>query len=364
MKRPVILITGAAGAIGGAMAHRIASAGAEVHLLRHHTPVPASPGIAIHQGELTKNRLGLSAASAAMLRHRLTGILHCGATTRFSVLRPEAERINVNGTENLLRFARECSRIDRIGLLSTTYVAGKSRGSIAEEALEHRSGFVNEYERSKYRMEQSARRFGQLPIAVYRLSTILGCETGEVVRWGAVHQALRLFFHGWIPMVPGERHSAVDLISLDYATSALEELFLRRFEAGTTCHIAAGTHASLDLAGFLALAADTFRLEDPHWSRRRIEVPPIVPLRTFRRLEDTVKETKDPFFSSVLQTMSHFAPQLAYPKIFETEVTAQRLAGTGLRPAPLRDWLPSVLRYCLATEWNRKRSVTPVAEAV
>jgi nucleoside-diphosphate-sugar epimerase len=274
--------------------------------------------------------------------------------------RSEAENINVGGTENLLRFAATCPRIERIGVLSTTYVAGRLRGRIAERPLERHAGFVNEYERSKYFMERRARRFPDLPIALYRLSTILGRESGEVVRWGAVHNALRLFFHGWIPMVPGERGSTVDLISFDYATAALEELFLHRFELGTTTHIAAGVAASLPLREFLDMTARVFRDEDPAWSRRGIELPPVVPLRTFRRLESTVEQTGDVFLSSVMKVMSRFVPQLAYAKTFET----RRLSALGLRPEPLDRWFPAVVRFCIQSGWGRRAAGAAFREAV
>jgi len=160
-------------------------------------------------------------------------------------------------------------------------------------------------------------------------------------------------------MVPGERDSTVDLISFDYATSSLEELFLRRFEPGASCHIAAGQDASLGLDAFLDLTARTFRSEDPSWSRRGIDPPPIVPLATFRRLEETVRQTGDPFFAQVLETMSRFVPQLAYPKTFEVETTRR----AGLVATPLRCWLPAVLRYCLACEWGKKGARLRIAEA-
>jgi nucleoside-diphosphate-sugar epimerase len=356
----VILVTGASGSLGEALAHQFAAAGEELHLLHHCNPVIAPRGARVHRGDLSLPDLGLSGRTSAQLRRRLTGILHCAGLTEFSISRAEGQHINVRATENLLRWAARAARIERIGLLSTVYVAGKRRGGIAEEELTHRAGFVNEYERSKYAMEQQALRFRKiLPIAIYRLSTILGRENGEVVRWGAVHHALRLFFNGWIPMVPGGRDSTVDLISFDYATSSLEEFFLRRFEPGITCHIAAGRDGSLGLEAFLDLTARTFRSHDPGWSRRGIEPPPIVPLATFRRLEETVRKTGDLFFARVMDTMSRFVPQLAYPKTFEVEVTRR----AGLAATPLRRWLPAVLRHCLASSWGGKTARSRMAEA-
>ena len=165
-------------------------------------------------------------------------------------------------------------------------------------------------------------------------------------------------------MVPGERDSAVDLISFDYAVAALEELFARRFESGSVSHIAAGRAASLPLQAFLELCAATFRDEVPDWSRRGTEVPPIVPLRTYKQLERTVEQTADVFYSRVMTAMSRFVPQLAYPKVFATERTLKRLSRAGLRPQPLQTWLPAVLRHCVRTGWGRNAAAGEMAEAV
>ncbi|MFC7760713.1 SDR family oxidoreductase [Catellatospora bangladeshensis] len=55
---------------------------------------------------------------------RVTAIVHAAAVTRFSVDRETAQRVNVDGTVRLARFARRCPDLRRFTLLSTLYTAG------------------------------------------------------------------------------------------------------------------------------------------------------------------------------------------------------------------------------------------------
>ncbi|HEY5610425.1 MAG TPA: SDR family oxidoreductase, partial [Thermoanaerobaculia bacterium] len=299
------------------------------------------------RGDLTEASLGLSRSNAREVRERITAILHAGGSTEFSISRDDAERINVQGTANLLDFARSCPRLEKIMLLSTTYVAGKRRGRIAESELAHRAGFVNEYEHSKYRMERLARSaMRTLPVSIVRLSTIVGSSRGEIDRYSAVHHALRLYYNGLVPMVPGERESLVDLIAIDDAVRAIETLF-RDFVPGSTYHVAAADGA-MPLVDFLRTTGELFQARGNGWRSRGVEIPPIVPLRTFRLLESTARQTGDVFLQQVMSTMATFAPQLSYPKLFET-ASLDRL---GLRPRPLVEYYDRVIRFAIRRGWK------------
>src|SRR5213593_675077 len=46
-------------------------------------------------------------------------IIHTAAVTRFNVDQDTARRVNVEGTDKLLRYARRCDSLERLGFLST-----------------------------------------------------------------------------------------------------------------------------------------------------------------------------------------------------------------------------------------------------
>jgi thioester reductase-like protein len=354
-----VLITGASGLLGHALAQRCLREHAAVYALvrpsGRRRPERRLPQASVLAGDITRPQLGLPKRIYRELAASVSEILHCAARTDFGAPRAEAERVNVEGTRQVLAFARQCSRLQKVAVLSTVYVAGRRTGLIREEDLEHRRGFVNAYEASKYRMERLVRKAARrLPVAVYRLSTVAGdSRTGRVEQFNFLHQALRLYYRGWIPMVPGQAEAVIDVISSDYAADAIFHLFSRKFAAGRTYHIAAGEENSLRLGPLLESTATLFAKLDRRWKRRAVAVPPIVALETFQFLERSVHETGNVFLGQILRTMATFAPQLSYPKIFADSHTKAGLKGSGLRPAPLEEYYPKILRFCLRSGWGQ-----------
>ncbi|MBZ5619988.1 MAG: SDR family oxidoreductase [Acidobacteriia bacterium] len=346
-----LLITGASGTIGRGLADRWRF-DRDILALHHRNHPPAYCGRV--QGDVTQPKLGLGREDHAALSSRVTEILHCAALTEFTASREQAERVNVLGTLNVLAFGRDCRKLERIGVLSTAYVAGRRRGLILERELEHRAGFVNVYEQSKYRMEQKLRQAMKgLPIAVYRLSTVAAsARNGRVERYHALDRALRLFYNGLVPMLPGWETSAIDLISSDYAVDAIAHLFSRRFQAGKTYHIVAPETDLIPLPEFLNLTADLFARFDRRWKSRVVAQPPIVPLETFRLLERSVERAGNPILRQVVRTTGAFVPQLCYDKRFDSSNMRRGIRGAGIEPRPLRDFYPAFIRHCLRTRWG------------
>lgn len=354
---PILLITGTSGQVGGALVERFLRKRLTICALAHRqAPSRVADNVKICFGDITRPGLGLSASVYRALTSQVTEILHCAARTEFSISRAEADLVNVSGARNMVAFARDCRKLRKVGVLSTVYVAGQRKGTILEEDLDHRAGFVNAYERSKYRMEKYLRgQRKRLPIAVYRLSTIIGdARTGRVAHWNAFHQALRLYHRGLIPMVPGGKRSSIDLISLDFATDAVFYLFHNRFQAGKTYHIVAGKENSFGLKEFLEATAGLFARFDERWISRAVSIPPVVSLGTFRLLESSVRRTGNSILGHIVGMISAFVPQLCYPKRFDDRNAVKGLAGSGIQARPLREYYPKIIRYCLAASWGSR----------
>jgi nucleoside-diphosphate-sugar epimerase len=308
------------------------------------------------RGDLTAGSdLGLAAADREELRREVTDVLHCAAATRFTLPLEEARTVNVGGTRALLEFLTGCRSVRRVGCFSTVYVAGRRIGRFAEDDLDDGgAGFVNTYEQSKNEMEREVRdRMADLPLAVYRLSTLAGeSATGAVTGYNAFHDALRLLYHGLAPMVPGEARSPVDLAAVDYVADAACWLFRNRFEAGRTYHLCSGPEASCTLEELIDAVVEAFHRYRPQWRRRSIEKPAIVNLPTYELFVQSVEETGNEVLRSATRAVQSFAYQLAYPKTFDTARTRSALEGSGLRPHPVVEYLPKVVRACIETGWG------------
>jgi long-chain acyl-CoA synthetase len=347
VREHVILLTGATGAVGRplvtALARRLDVG--RVHALTHVAPL-GEPGVCAIPGDITAGRdLGLEAGAASSLASEVTCIVHAAADTGFAAPPETARRTNVEGTRNVLAFAASCRKLDRIVALSTTHVAGRRIGEILEEDAHHGAGFVNVYEMSKYEAEREIRhRSNRLPIAICRLSTVAGdSQSGRISRRGALHHAVLSLYASLAPMIPGREDSPVDLVALDYVADAIAFLATCGFEAGAVWHLCAGAD-TISVGELLDLTIDTILRHRPAWRRRAIARPALVDLETFELFRQSVEEAGDPALRASTELVSHFAPQLAFPKRFDDRRCRAALVPAALERPPIRDVWRSVVR--------------------
>jgi nucleoside-diphosphate-sugar epimerase len=347
----ILLVTGASGGVGRGIVRLLAGCDKveKIYALGRRNRVEfSSPKIEFIAADVTEE-----IPVPDKIRLSVTAILHGAAETRFSAPLDLARRVNVDGLANIVTFASRCPRLDRFGFLSTVYVSGRNTGRIRETDLTNTAGFVNAYEQSKFEAEQFLRRqVTHLPVMIYRLSTIFGdAKTGEVTKIGAIHQALRFFYHSLAPMIPGTADTPVDLIASDYAIGAVSHLFRERLEPGKTFHVCAANDAML-LGELLNTARDCFLRCRPEWRKRAIEMPMTVGLKTFETFVRTVEETGNLALQQSVKAIKYFAPQLAFPKTFDDTECASALAGTNVERPVLRDFFPRIVEYLVNEKWS------------
>jgi nucleoside-diphosphate-sugar epimerase len=354
--RHTVLMTGATGMVGQDLlpkvcAHELVER--VIVLARGNGAVPAHRKSETVLGDVLLPDLGLRHDLKQSVARATTTIIHGAAETSFSAELSAARAVNVGGTENMIRFAAACPKLEAFCHLSTVYVCGKRTGTIREQDLEHNCGFVNAYEQSKYEAEQLlASQADRLPMTVVRLSTILGrSPDGVVTKSGAIHSALRFFFHSLAPMVPGEKGSPVDLIAADYAASSIVLAALDYFTAGSTRHVCGGSDA-FSLEQFLEETLQLFYKNRPAWRKRAIEKPAIVSLETFELFVRSVEELGESVLKNAIAVLKFFAPQLAYPKLITDASTQLMLQRSGLTRPEIRDFYPKVIRFLLENNWE------------
>ena len=286
------------------------------------------------------------------LAERVTGIVHAAGDTRFDAPLEEARAANVGLTIRLVDLAERMVNLDRFIFLSTAFVAGRRTGVIRERELTHGAGFVNAYEQSKYETEHmlNARR-GRLPIAICRLSTVVGdSRTGDVRRPRALHYALRFLYNSLAPLLPGSPESPVDLIATDYAAAAVAHFSTAGFTPGGVFHVVAGRDA-LALTDLLDLTMAQFVRERPSWRRRAIERPALADLATFELFVRSLDELGDSPMRRAFAVIRYFAPQLALPKHFDDSGSVEELVGAGIARPRLTDFYPRVVAHLVRTNW-------------
>jgi nucleoside-diphosphate-sugar epimerase len=359
-ERRAILVTGGTGTLGVELIARLArgSSASVIALARgagRPRTAPLPPEVRFLEGDVRRGpTFGLDASVAAALRENVTDIVHCAADTTFNRALVDARATNVAGTEAVLAFAKECSRLQRIACFSTVYVAGRTTGCFAEGDVGGADGFVNSYEQSKAEMETAVRdAMRELPIAMYRLSTIIGdSRTGEVGGLNAIHHALRLLYQGLAPMVPGRETGLVDLIPVEFAADASHHLFEHEFSAGATYHLCSGAERSATLGSLLDATMTAFERYRPAWRKRSIARPATVELETYELFVRSVEEAGNQVLLQATRAVQAFAYQLAYPKVFDNRRAKSVLAPAGISAPNVLDYYDRIVRWCVETNWG------------
>lgn len=321
--RGAIVVTGATGLLGGDALRRLLAArpGLRAYALARDPARVSRLGGRVRpvRADLLEPGLGITAADRATLARDVGVVLHFAADTRFSQTRDAASAVNVGGTARLLELAAEWPGVERFVLASTAFAAGRRTGLVGPGDGPAAAGWVNEYERSKHEAEALVRRAGR-PYVIFRPSTaVYDAASRAVTQVNAVHRALRVIHGGLAAMVPGDASSPVDLVTADYVADAIARLALEDDVLGETLHLCAGAGAMP--LGELLDRAYAHWSRDADWRRRGIPRPAITDLETYRLMERSVEETGSGVLVRVIRSLSHFAPQLAYPKRFDTTRT-------------------------------------------
>lgn len=362
MTNPLSFLTGVTGLVGGELLPALLNSHPERRVIvlardpKKISLLAANPRVRVIEGDLSKPRLGLGFSARRQLRNEVTEIIHCGAQTRFGLPIEEARATNTYGTSNLLHLARDCKRLEKFVHLSTVYVAGRTPGVIPETLLRNEKGFVNTYQQSKYEAEQIVgEAMSEVPIAIYRLSTIIGdSTTGCVRQYNYFHQLLRLFARNVLPIVPGDLSWQIDLIPTQWSIATLAFLIEQSFVKGEVINVCAGTGSSPRMREVKETAQQLFEQHPLIKKWLPITEPRFVSLEEY---EDYVRKSlagDDTLLIKVLGLLNKFLPQMGIEQTFDDQRLKEKLKSTDLAIPPFHTYFTKVVNYCLDTDWGRK----------
>lgn len=354
-----LFITGATGLVGEGVLHQLLRADPRLEafalvrddlrwkLAATRLGAFASRVVAV-DGDLTLLGMGLDPVVRQRVERETRLLVHAAADTSFSRSLDESRSVNTLGTSHVAEVASECRELERFVFVSTAFVAGRATGTILELDNGCDAGWVNAYEQSKYEAE-SALRSSALPWTIVRPSTIVcrGPE-GDIPQINAVHRALRIYHRGLAAMIPGDRENPLDVVTSSYVSDSIARISLDQRAIRKTVHLCSGRGA-LTLGELVDTAYEVWA-ESPEWLKRGVERAIITDAGTYELFERSVMETGDLRLRAVLSSLSHFIPQLALPKTFDT-ITAEVLLDAP--PPPARSYWKPMLRGLIASNWGQ-----------
>jgi nucleoside-diphosphate-sugar epimerase len=356
--QPVLLLTGATGLVGGQLLERLRTNASRQCAILVRTPerarhISTNGGLRILKGDVTLPRLGLEDRQYAELCDTLTEIVHCAADTRFGIALEDSRKVNTGGTAEVLALASQCRRLEKVAYISTAYVVGRAEGHFPEGPIRHDQGFCNAYQQSKYEAEELvARAMGEVPVSIFRLSTIIGdSATGEVHQLNYFHQLIKLFPRSLMPVIPGRADAPIDLIAEDWAIPALAFLLDSAFTPGCYYNLCAGPARSLTVREVLDLMLSVFESHPQGQKWLPIRVPELVSLAEYEEFVEKERQRGDRIFNGVTSALAYSLPHLALFQAFDNRDTLSALVGSGLETPPMRTCLEKVIGFCLDTNW-------------
>ena len=331
-----VLITGATGYVGRLVAERYGNAGWNVLALGRKAAdlTGPEPFAGLDDGQ----------------RRSITAIVHAGAVTRFDVEPDVARSVNVEGTEKVVAFARTCPGLESFALVSTVYATGLRGGRISEELGDGSAGFANAYERSKWEAEQVLGASGdELPWRILRVATVVADDpSGRVTQHNAFHETLKLWFHGLLPLVPGDPATPLYLVTGDFVADAV--VALTEPDHRGVFHLAHDPSHSLTLKQAVDVVAESFEAVEA-FRRRRILRPLLGDEEAFEMLTSGVGSFGGGMVRQALQSVVPFARQLFVVK--ELDNARLRAALGSYRPPDPADLVRRTCQHLVATRWGR-----------
>lgn len=229
--------------------------------------------VKVISGDLASRGMAMQESAAAMLRERVTHIIHCAASIEFDPPLAAATAANVTSSLNLLEFARSCERLEAMVSLSTAYVTPHPGddvtvsealvdfpldaesvyqsildGEADATALLRQTGHPNIYTFTKCLGEQLlASRKGHVPLTLVRPSIISASwqypEPGWIDSPAAFAAFVSLVGLGVHRSIAARRETLLDIVPCDVvATRVIAACFLSDADAARPLvqHVVAG----------------------------------------------------------------------------------------------------------------------------
>jgi NAD(P)-dependent dehydrogenase (short-subunit alcohol dehydrogenase family) len=197
--------------------------------------------VAVH-GDLTRAKLGVSAADASMLKGQVDHLYHLAAVYDLGADAESQVAVNVDGTRHMVEFARAIDA-GHVHHVSSIAAAGLYEGVFREDMFDEAEGLDHPYFMTKHESEKIVRKECKRPWTVYRPAMVVGdSSTGEMDKIDGPYyffkliQRLRQILPPWMPSV-GLEGGRINIVPVDFVVNALAHISHQAATAGRCFHL-------------------------------------------------------------------------------------------------------------------------------
>ncbi len=340
------LLTGFPGFIGRRLASKLLDADPELRIVALVEPrmLDAAAAAAseigadrieVLGGDIGETRLGLADDDYERLRAGVRRVFHLAAIYNLAVPLTVAQRVNVDGTGNVLELCAAAESLEHLAYVSTAYVAGKRTGVVYEHELVMGQGFKNHYESTKFQAEVWVREYmDRVPTTILRPAIVVGdSSTGETQKFDGPYYILRVIAEAQRAgrAVPnfGRSGAPFNVVPVDFVVAAIAAAASDSQAVGETLHLVDPEPLSAkELTEALSVS---YSGRSPQW-----RVPP--------KLAEASLRLK-PVQARLGGTPRESIAYLNHPVTFDTRRAVALLSPHGLRPPNFRDYVEAMVGF-------------------
>jgi thioester reductase-like protein len=291
--------------------------------------------VEVIEGDIAERRLGLADHDWERLTAEVTTAFHLAAIYNLAVPFEIAQRVNVDGTGNVLELCAACERLERLNYVSTAYVAGVRRGVVYEHELALGQAFKNHYESTKFQAEVWVREaMDAVPTTIYRPAIVVGdSRTGETQKFDGPYYLLRVvsFCEARGTPIPqfGRSAAPFNVVPVDFVVDALIAGSRAPDAVGETLHLV--DPEPVTASQLLTTLAREYAGREPAY-----RLPPVL-VETSLRFE----LVRNLFAGAPRESIKY----LNHPVRFDTRRAGDLLAGQGLRCPRFDEYVGAMVRF-------------------
>ncbi len=340
------LVTGFPGFIGRRLVAALLGRGSDARIVAVVEPRMLEPArgaaegldrdrIEVLAGDIAERRLGLGDDDYGRLLAEVRTVHHLAAIYDLAVPAEIAQRVNVEGTGNVLDLCRDAEGLERLNYVSTAYVAGDRTGVAYEHELNLGQGFKNHYESTKFQAEVWVRELmDRIPTTIYRPAIVVGdSRTGETQKFDGPYYALRFIAASAERRMPianiGRGRTPFNVVPVDFIVEAMVQLAELGDAVGETVHLC--DPDPLSSSEMVSLLTQLYAGRKPAY-----RVPPGGVAAALRLAP--VRELYGGTPSQSIRYLNH-------PVRYDTRRATELLAESGLRCPRFPEYAPAMVEY-------------------